>query len=157
MAALSPSTSGPVYITRSCASSFCSSSPATEPGWLENVETEGRRRRDGVHGIFHFDYPDFSALILNRGWRCGWEPGAILNWLALAGWGVKHDHSEGGPSSAKAAPTSTTVMTLQEMIQEVGRCVVRSSKPASPFQTVRFIRVDSPEDDFGPIETGISE
>jgi len=50
--------------------------------------------------------------------RRGWEPGAILNWLALAGWGVKHDHSDGSSSSTKAAPNSTTVMTLQEMIQE---------------------------------------
>ncbi|KAF9647742.1 glutamyl-tRNA synthetase [Thelephora ganbajun] len=50
--------------------------------------------------------------------RRGWEPVAVLNWLALAGWGVKHDHSDGSSSSAKTAPNSTTVMTMQEMIQE---------------------------------------
>ena len=41
---------------------------------------------------------------------------------------MKHDHSESTPHSARAAPTSTTVMTLQEMIQEVGRYVVLLSK-----------------------------
>lgn len=49
--------------------------------------------------------------------RRGWEPGAILNWLALAGWG--HIHSEQGDAAAtKQAPDSTTVMTLPEMIRE---------------------------------------
>ena len=48
-------------------------------------------------------------------------------------------------------------MTLQEMIQEVGRYVVLLSKHTSPLQTVRFVRVDSPEDDFGPVETRTSE
>lgn len=50
--------------------------------------------------------------------RRGWEPGAILNWLALAGWGVKHDRFDDSSSSVKAAPGNTAVMTLREMIQE---------------------------------------
>lgn len=68
----------------------------------------------------------------------GWEPQAVVNWLALAGWGV-HDHSHphshsseasssnsdsdsSSASSSKqtAAPDSTTVMSLPEIIQHVG-------------------------------------
>ncbi|THH31563.1 hypothetical protein EUX98_g2616 [Antrodiella citrinella] len=55
--------------------------------------------------------------------RRGWEPGAVLNWLALAGWGVKHDHdpyTEDSHSSSyrtKNAPDSTEVMNLTEMIE----------------------------------------
>ncbi|KZT68859.1 glutamyl-tRNA synthetase [Daedalea quercina L-15889] len=50
----------------------------------------------------------------------GWEPAAILNWLALAGWGVTHDASPSDASSSAKnhAPDSTTVMSLQEMIRE---------------------------------------
>ncbi|KZT09062.1 glutamyl-tRNA synthetase [Laetiporus sulphureus 93-53] len=52
--------------------------------------------------------------------RRGWEQSAILNWLALAGWGVAHDAeaSSDSTSPAKHAPDSTTVMTLDEMIKE---------------------------------------
>ncbi|KAH8101405.1 hypothetical protein BXZ70DRAFT_1007241 [Cristinia sonorae] len=50
--------------------------------------------------------------------RRGWEPGAVLNWLALAGWGVKHDvNAEGSSSRTKNAPDSTEVMSLQEMVE----------------------------------------
>ncbi len=58
--------------------------------------------------------------------RRGWEPGAILNWLALAGWGTQsHQHSSDTPpphsSSPKHAPDSTTVMSLSEMVEAVRR------------------------------------
>ncbi|KAI0638911.1 glutamyl-tRNA synthetase [Trametes polyzona] len=44
----------------------------------------------------------------------GWESSAVLNWLALAGWGVQ----EASPSSSqKHAPDSTTLMSMEEMIQ----------------------------------------
>ncbi|KAI0045752.1 glutamyl-tRNA synthetase [Auriscalpium vulgare] len=64
----------------------------------------------------------------------GWEPEALLNWLALAGWGVstpppseseKPRRGHGNPHSRDAsplheprnnAPDSTTVMTLPEII-----------------------------------------
>ncbi|EIM92053.1 glutamyl-tRNA synthetase [Stereum hirsutum FP-91666 SS1] len=65
----------------------------------------------------------------------GWEPQAVVNWLALAGWGV-HDHSHSHSHSSEAsssnsdsdsssassskqtaAPDSTTVMSLPEIIQ----------------------------------------
>ena len=67
MVTLSPSASGPVRVIGSYTPSFRSPSPAAEPGWLENVETEGGRGRDGVHGIFHHGDPDFSAVMLTRG------------------------------------------------------------------------------------------
>ncbi|KAI0735761.1 glutamyl-tRNA synthetase [Earliella scabrosa] len=56
----------------------------------------------------------------------GWEPQAILNWLALAGWGVQHDAP--GPastsSSPKQAPDSTTIMSMEEMIHNFDFSVV---------------------------------
>lgn len=61
---------------------------------------------------------------LNPSQQRGWEPGAVLNWLALAGWGVQQDTSDSStPSSArrmKQAPDSTTIMSMEEMIQSVG-------------------------------------
>lgn len=62
--------------------------------------------------------------------RRGWEPAAVLNWLALAGWGTishhKHDHDSSVSSSSSSsedgrvspAPDSTTLMTLEELIKE---------------------------------------
>ncbi|KAI0697163.1 glutamyl-tRNA synthetase [Cytidiella melzeri] len=54
--------------------------------------------------------------------RRGWEPAAILNWLALAGWGVQShanssQESVPQPPSLKQAPDSTTPMSLPEMIE----------------------------------------
>jgi glutamyl-tRNA synthetase len=40
-----------------------------------------------------------------------------LNWLALAGWGQQAEVAESG--TTKAAPDSTTLMTLSDMIREV--------------------------------------
>ncbi|KAF8823996.1 hypothetical protein HHX47_DHR9000440 [Lentinula edodes] len=64
----------------------------------------------------------------------GWEPQAILNWLALAGWGAKHEatapitdgsdtdsSSSSRPSSPhrlEDAPDSTHLMTIDEMISD---------------------------------------
>ncbi|KAG6866144.1 hypothetical protein C0991_008097 [Blastosporella zonata] len=62
--------------------------------------------------------------------RQGWEPHAVLNWLALAGWGAKHEvplptHSSEASSHParhgkllQNAPDSTSLMTLPEMIKE---------------------------------------
>lgn len=49
--------------------------------------------------------------------RRGWEPGAVLNWLALAGWGQQAD--SGDAAVAKQAPESTKLMSMDEMIREV--------------------------------------
>ncbi|KZT24655.1 glutamyl-tRNA synthetase [Neolentinus lepideus HHB14362 ss-1] len=63
----------------------------------------------------------------------GYEPGAILNWLVLAGWGAKHEKPSDAPVSsapdhARAGaklksedaflPDSTSIMTLPEMIEK---------------------------------------
>ncbi|TCD68577.1 Glutamate--tRNA ligase mitochondrial [Steccherinum ochraceum] len=48
--------------------------------------------------------------------RRGWEPGAVLNWLALAGWGTNHEVLN-GESLRKSSPDSTEVMNLTEMVQ----------------------------------------
>lgn len=45
----------------------------------------------------------------------GWEPQAILNWLALAGWGQQ---AELDGTDAKQAPDSTRVMTMDEIVEE---------------------------------------
>ncbi|KAF5337616.1 hypothetical protein D9758_014921 [Tetrapyrgos nigripes] len=76
--------------------------------------------------------------------RRGWEPEAILNWLALAGWGARHEptpsseSSSSSPSSPsltpspksgshshihhpiqiQSAPDSTHIMTLPQLISE---------------------------------------
>ncbi|KAJ3558730.1 hypothetical protein NM688_g747 [Phlebia brevispora] len=53
--------------------------------------------------------------------RRGWEPSAVLNWLALAGWGAQTE-PEAVPSTSKKLhkepPDSTTVMTMEDMIRE---------------------------------------
>ncbi|KAK7033017.1 tRNA-synt-1c domain-containing protein [Favolaschia claudopus] len=65
--------------------------------------------------------------------RVGWERGAILNWLALAGWGTQESSPELDESTSpetqssksetslhttKAAPDSTKVMDMDELISE---------------------------------------
>jgi len=70
--------------------------------------------------------------------RRGWEPDAVLNWLALAGWGARHEpHADLSSSAAdtttqsthagahapkpvqlQSAPDSTHIMTKQELISE---------------------------------------
>lgn len=56
----------------------------------------------------------------------GWEPEAILNWLALAGWGAQHEvpvtpdaQHPSKPRLIQEAPDSTRIMTLPELIQQV--------------------------------------
>ncbi|KAF7327569.1 tRNA-synt-1c domain-containing protein [Mycena kentingensis (nom. inval.)] len=58
----------------------------------------------------------------------GWERDALLNWLALSGWGAQHEPvpDSNAPEQApadpqptiKAAPVSTKVMTMEELISE---------------------------------------
>ena len=76
MAAISPSTSGPVRVTRGCASPVRSSSPTVEPGWFENVEAKGGRGRDGIYGISHRDDLDFFYGNVDSGvetWMGTWS------------------------------------------------------------------------------------
>ncbi|THU89363.1 hypothetical protein K435DRAFT_865340 [Dendrothele bispora CBS 962.96] len=46
--------------------------------------------------------------------RRGWEPEAMLNWFALAGWGAHAPR----PLQIQSAPESTRIMTRQELISE---------------------------------------
>jgi hypothetical protein len=69
---------------------------------------------------FHADVP--GSVSQGR----GWEPDALLNWLALAGWGVDQESQAQSRSAmaepghkARAAPDSTSIMTLSEMIPKV--------------------------------------
>ncbi|KAF9442598.1 glutamyl-tRNA synthetase [Macrolepiota fuliginosa MF-IS2] len=52
--------------------------------------------------------------------RRGWEPEAILNWLALAGWGARHPEREetAAAFAHHDAPDSTAIMSPQELIKE---------------------------------------
>lgn len=53
----------------------------------------------------------------------GWEPEAVINWLALAGWGTPHDQSKRqsplASSNDPQPPERTLVMTLPELIEQV--------------------------------------
>ncbi|KAI0252733.1 glutamyl-tRNA synthetase [Lactifluus subvellereus] len=70
--------------------------------------------------------PDGSKMSKRKGdvqvldyMRRGWEPDAVLNWLALAGWGThtESSSSQGDQVSRTVkAPDSTTVMSLSEII-----------------------------------------
>ncbi|KAJ7596571.1 hypothetical protein C8J56DRAFT_850018 [Mycena floridula] len=64
--------------------------------------------------------PDGSKMSKRKGdvqvidyMRRGWEPSAVLNWLALAGWGADHEPDTPGIGDA---PASTTVMDMPELI-----------------------------------------
>jgi len=45
----------------------------------------------------------------------------MLNWLALAGWGVQHENGHPSPSRTPSTqpPDSTALMTLPELIEQV--------------------------------------
>lgn len=56
--------------------------------------------------------------------RRGWEPEAILNWLALAGWGARHEETpfstqSSRPRLVQEAPDSTRVMSFPELVDKV--------------------------------------
>lgn len=47
----------------------------------------------------------------------------MLNWLALAGWGMQHENGHPSPSRTPSTqpPDSTALMTLPELIEQVRR------------------------------------
>lgn len=48
----------------------------------------------------------------------GWEPEALINWLALAGWGqAARSPSDATPTTR--SPDSTAILTLPELIKQV--------------------------------------
>ncbi len=46
----------------------------------------------------------------------GWEPEALLNWLAVTGWGTSANSENSG---VKSAPDSTAILSLGGLIEEV--------------------------------------
>ncbi|KAF9219057.1 glutamyl-tRNA synthetase [Gyrodon lividus] len=69
--------------------------------------------------------PDGSKMSKRKGdvavlafMRRGWEPEAMINWLALAGWGQSPRSSFPESIAATYAPDSTTVMTLPELTEQ---------------------------------------
>src|SRR6266849_7144898 len=60
-------------------------------------------------------------MFLTRTQGRGWEPDAVLNWLALAGWGTHTEPSDQSdqPTRVVKAPDSTTVMNLPDIINNV--------------------------------------
>lgn len=62
------------------------------------------------------------------GQKRGWEPEALLNWLALAGWGAHHEYpstlalNADAPTATSAhsdtVPDSTQVMTLTDLTEQ---------------------------------------
>ncbi|KAH9927416.1 glutamyl-tRNA synthetase [Epithele typhae] len=48
----------------------------------------------------------------------GWEPNAVLNWLALAGWGAQRASTGSTSHPSADAPSSTQLMSLEQLIQQ---------------------------------------
>ena len=88
-----------------------------------NADGSKMSKRKGDVQVFDYKVCSWAR---NSRWRShnvisfqkrGWEPTAVLNWLALAGWGQQVEAGDSG--ATKAAPDSTAVMTLSDMIREV--------------------------------------
>ncbi|KAF9263886.1 glutamyl-tRNA synthetase [Marasmius fiardii PR-910] len=77
--------------------------------------------------------------------RRGWEPAALLNWLALAGWGIHHDttpptSTSTEPSNApQTAPESTRVMTFSELMHEFDLSVVTQRSSSLDSAKLEYI------------------
>ena len=91
-------------------------------------------------------------MILTGTQRRGWEPDAVLNWLALAGWGTHTEPSDQGdqPSKTIKAPDSTTLMSLSEIIDNV--CLFLHLRTRSPVDELA-VRVGCPHTP--PHDTGL--
>ena len=63
---------------------------------------------------------------------------AVLNWLALAGWGTSRSNKDNSSDNA-AAPSSTEVFTLSELIDKV--CLQKQS--ARTVLTFAILYLDS--------------
>ena len=76
----------------------------------------------------------------------GWEPEAVLNWLALAGWGSSHSNQPDPERSStpSEAPDSTAIYSVKELISEV-RVSAMNVYPSSSGTLVRLERGDAPE------------
>jgi hypothetical protein len=94
---------------------------------FEDVETKWRCPGHRLHRRFRPVIGFDSFLIFSPRKRRGWEPEALLNWLALAGWGAQHEETPLPTPSMHAsrsrlvqgAPDSTTVMGFSELVDKV--------------------------------------
>ncbi|SJL04362.1 related to Glutamate--tRNA ligase [Armillaria ostoyae] len=74
--------------------------------------------------------------------RRGWEPAAVLNWLALAGWGVTHEETSPESTSRthlKDAPDSTAVMSLPELIKSFDISVLTQRSSGLDVSKLEYI------------------
>lgn len=108
-----------------------------QPRRKQDVEAEGRRPGFGLYGDSQAT-PLLINIILTSFQRRGWEPDAVLNWLALAGWGTHTEESSDQASKTAAkAPDSTTVMSLSEIITNVRFPITdRERRPPDESTTV---------------------
>ena len=147
MAPLSTSPSGSLCGIIFTCSAVCALAHSSESRRDQDVEKEGRRPSSGLCGTF---LPIQGSAVTEFVQKRGWEPKAILNWLALAGWGVQHEPPSSSPStdgSPKQAPDSTTIMSVEEMIQNVSSLLpTLTSKHQNtdlPHGTVRLFSPNS--------------
>jgi hypothetical protein len=118
---LAPAAPGPLRGPLAHPAKVRPSASPPQPRRKQDVEAEGRRPGFGLYG------DHFLALSLRDKYdpdqffqRRGWEPDAVLNWLALAGWGTHTEESSDQASKRAAkAPDSTTVMSLSEIVTNV--------------------------------------
>lgn len=87
--------------------------------------------------------------------RRGWEPSAVLNWLALAGWGVQQSDASTPTTGSTAAPDSTAVMSISEMIENVSSSTLYSEQQL--IITVRLIITYTPSNHIGSVQVGVLE
>ncbi|KAG7452974.1 glutamyl-tRNA synthetase [Guyanagaster necrorhizus] len=74
--------------------------------------------------------------------RRGWEPAAVLNWLALAGWGVTHEETSPDSTSrthVKDAPDSTAVMSLPELVESFDISVLTQRSSGLDVSKLEYI------------------
>jgi glutamyl-tRNA synthetase len=68
----------------------------------------------GLHHKIFFDTLSHVFILKRR----GWEPEAILNWLALAGWGARHEATPSTPPPPPSAPPPSTHVSRPRLLQE---------------------------------------
>ncbi|KAH9005882.1 glutamyl-tRNA synthetase [Lactarius hatsudake] len=68
--------------------------------------------------------------------RRGWEPDAVLNWVALAGWGT---HTDDQTSKTAKAPDSTTVMSLPEIVTNLKLDVLTHRRTILDYAKLEYL------------------
>ncbi|PFH47195.1 hypothetical protein AMATHDRAFT_198392 [Amanita thiersii Skay4041] len=76
--------------------------------------------------------------------RNGWEPEALLNWLALTGWGARHQPMSPFSSSTaqrqvQAAPDSTSILPLPSLISQFDLTALTHRSSSLDQQKLRYL------------------